>query len=268
MREKDFICNACRRKIGRQADQKPEGEIPDLESDVQMEAAVEQMQIDPVPSEASTSTSASPRLRPQRPSQPPPAPLYDSQSESSAGEAPIQDMIFDFDRIAEAVDKLFGAFNDKVTEKPMMERKDYSTSKLARLIALLRASYFKNAEKEAENEEKHFGNEIIDNLREKYHDLSTDRNLKFKILSIMPTTWTTQEIQDHMKATHHMAYTSQKLVKEHGIFFDIAKKTGSTKLDPVAKKLASAKVPIYTFEENLIFHRWSRRTVQELQKLL
>lgn len=221
----DFICEKCRLKIHDERENRPSDsnlEMIDEPMDVSLDEPIDEMQqpIEPVHIEPSSSKSIDlPRLR----SKTNLTPMADASSESSGSE-----VVSDVDGVLDVVNNLCTALNLPVLDKLKLRYNEYSTNQLNQLIKLLRKTVFEKA-----SESQNFDHEIVEKLKRKYYDESTDQNTKFKILSIMLDSWSTRKIEQEMGVTFHAANISMKLVAQHGVFIDIAKKTGgSVKLSP------------------------------------
>lgn len=71
--------------------------------------------------------------------------------------------------------------------------------------------------------------EMIEKIKKKYH--STDsRAMKYKLLSILPESWSIRDIEREIGATVRMAAKSKTLTKKYGILFDMQQKAGSKTL--------------------------------------
>lgn len=87
-----------------------------------------------------------------------------------------------------------------------------------------------------------FTNKIIEQLKEKFEETES-RNVKIKILSILPREWSVETIQNIFEsASYHIVYHSKKLVAKYGILCDTIKKTGT-------------KIPENTLEKIKEFYR-------------
>lgn len=96
----------------------------------------------------------------------------------------------------------------------------------ATLLKKLKKTYFKNAASPLENDE------IIIQLREKFHQ-TTNRNMKVKILSVLPKEWSIRKVQSLFgeDVSKHMVTQTKELVRKNGILCDTMKKIGSKLLD-------------------------------------
>lgn len=76
------------------------------------------------------------------------------------------------------------------------------------------------------------GDQIIAQLKEKFDDVTTSRDTKIKILSILPRTWSPADIQREFgaKASKRMIYTVKNLVSVNGILCDITKKVSPKRI--------------------------------------
>lgn len=235
----NHICGKCRLKIHRDWEKRPVNvDLPVEIADDPMETAhddtemaVEEIQqpAEPIYGEPSSSQATDlPRLRSQ--SQPLDRSL-DALKPDEISESSGSEVTFDLEGVESAVNNLLTVFNEPVLDKRMLRSTHYSTNQLDKLIRLLRKTIFEEA---AERET--FGAEIVQKLKKKYHDESTNRSMKFKILSILPDSWSARKIEEEMGTTFHAANISKQLVKQHGVLFDIAKKMGSNKLSPAIEQ--------------------------------
>lgn len=231
----DYICSSCRMKLNddwkkMSVNVESDVEFTDEPMDFPLDESVDAVEkieqpIETVHSEPSSSKSIDlPRLRPKGHLTAIDASKQGASSESSGSEA-----TYDVDGVLELMNTVFTALNLPAVDKDRLRYRDYSTNQLNQLITLLRKTIFDKADKE------HFGHEIIGKLKKKYHDDSTDQNTKFKILSIMPDSWSARKIEQEMGVSFRAANNSKKLVAQHGVFFDLAKKTGSVNLSPETK---------------------------------
>lgn len=243
-----YICNKCRQRMHNEWTQLPVNvdsnvEIADDEpmdmvlDDTEMTVEESQQPVESVHGEPSSSQSIDmSRLRARSQSQQIDAQKPDDSSESSGAsekkqstelESSGSEVIFDPEVVQEAVNNLLIIFNQPVLDKEKLRTAKYSTEQLYKLITLLRKTVFDNA-----TEKENFGNEMVLKLKKKFHDESTDRSTKFKIVSVLPDSWTARKVEQEMGTTFYIANKSKQLETQHGAFFDIAKKIGFTKLSP------------------------------------
>lgn len=72
---------------------------------------------------------------------------------------------------------------------------------------------------------KNFG-EMLTQLKIKYHQFGTSRDIKIQMLTILPKSWNISEIVSAMNCTRYMAKMTKKLVDEGGILSTPIKKRG------------------------------------------
>lgn len=68
--------------------------------------------------------------------------------------------------------------------------------------------------------------ELLENMKIKFHDPNTSRNEKFQILTLLPTTWTYSEIMNHFQVSNRMISSSKKLQAEKGLMSQPNEKGG------------------------------------------
>lgn len=77
-------------------------------------------------------------------------------------------------------------------------------------------------------------NEMLDQLKNKFIE-STDKDLKMKILTVLPQSWSLSKIVKEFKTTSHLAKFSKTLVEELGILSTPSKRVGTNVIDEEVK---------------------------------
>lgn len=72
-------------------------------------------------------------------------------------------------------------------------------------------------------------NEMVSQLKAKFAE-TNDRNDRFRILSVLPKSWSINRIQTEFQATQHMARKVKKMVEQQGIMCSRTRKIGSRTL--------------------------------------
>lgn len=83
------------------------------------------------------------------------------------------------------------------------------------------------------------GNQIIAQLREKFDEENTDRNMKMKILSVLPKEWSAGNVQREFgeDLSVRMIYNAKNLVRDHGILSDTTEKIGKRIDENIVKRV-------------------------------
>lgn len=68
--------------------------------------------------------------------------------------------------------------------------------------------------------------EIIQKLREKFHDTNTTKSLRLQMLTLMPSSWSIEKIVEVMGTTTYMARLARNLEADKGILSIAEKKMG------------------------------------------
>lgn len=72
--------------------------------------------------------------------------------------------------------------------------------------------------------------EIVKQLKDKFAE-TTDKDLKIKILSVLPRSWSSRKMEKEFNTTYHLARLTKKLVGENGIMCGPKKRIGTHTLD-------------------------------------
>lgn len=70
-------------------------------------------------------------------------------------------------------------------------------------------------------------NEMIDQLKEKYHDPLTTYEMKIKLLTILPKSWSISRIAGTMNASFHAAKSAKDVLDKKGVLGAPNKKEGN-----------------------------------------
>ena len=58
---------------------------------------------------------------------------------------------------------------------------------------------------------------LIDNMKIKFHDVNTSRNEKFQILTLIPQSWSYDDVKEHFQVSKYLFSLSRKLQNVKGI---------------------------------------------------
>lgn len=59
--------------------------------------------------------------------------------------------------------------------------------------------------------------ELIENMKIKFHDINTTRNEKLQILTLIPNSWTYNNVKIHFEVTKYTFTLARKLQEQKGI---------------------------------------------------
>ena len=105
---------------------------------------------------------------------------------------------------------------EEIGETPIVKEKlsqqKYPKHKLQKISASIKRTVFKDREVRYSDDES----EIIGQLKDEFHS-TNQRSKKMQILTVLPKSWTIQQIHTEFGATYYMARKAKHLVKESGI---------------------------------------------------
>lgn len=132
-----------------------------------------------------------------------------------------------FPQIKECTNKLLAVLGLGLIDETKLPYKKYQNDLFTALSKRLNATIFPQATPSAA------GDEMIAQLKEKFNDETTDRNMKIKILSVLPKEWTAGDFQREFgeNAPLNMYYTAKKMVKYNGILCEPTKKFSPKRID-------------------------------------
>lgn len=124
--------------------------------------------------------------------------------------------------VKECTNKLLRALGLDSIDESKFRGKKYQTDLISNLVKRLNDVLFTKATP------PDAGSQIIAQLKEKFDNETTDRNMKIKILTVLPREWSAGDIRREFgeDLSARMIYTAKNLVRDYGILSDTTKKIG------------------------------------------
>lgn len=146
----------------------------------------------------------------------------ENSSDEDGGEDDDFDVsLIDTDAVKKCVNDLLGHLDLKEMDGMKMRGKRYQLELFNNLMKRLSQCLFPKATVVSTN------NGIVEKLKDKFEKTS-DRNMRMKILSLLPEEWSVRAIKKiFVDASYYMIQQSKKLVKKNGILCDTTKKPGT-----------------------------------------
>ncbi len=202
------VCSTCQKKL--QQKRKQEGSVQDSSKSSGSTNSSEGEEVEPGPS-----TSCAVQFMPEQSEEV-------SQSLRTFGESPVDRKKM----------KASGPYARQKTEK--------AVKSLVKTFQFMTPHKVKSpSEKPMETEEeKSVGDEIMEQLKEKYQQCTT-RHEKFLVLTTVPRSWTIDRIRTKFEISTYMAKEAKKLQKTKGIMSAPAPRTGRKCADDVIQNVLS-----------------------------
>lgn len=114
--------------------------------------------------------------------------------------------------------KAISAILTSPIDKKKMCSESYTKKKCDEIVQNVRKNLFalQPEVRNEENNSKYF-DEMIEQIKEKYFAQNTTQHEKFQLLTILPRSWTIQQIIDTFNTTRHTATQAKKTLDERGI---------------------------------------------------
>lgn len=135
-------------------------------------------------------------------------------------------------QIKECTNNLLSVLGLGLIDEIRLPYKKYQSDLITALSKRLNATIFTQATP------SDAGNQMIVQLKEKFDDETSDRNMEIKILSVLPKDWTSGDFQREFgeNAPLNIYYSTKKLVKYHGILCEPTKKISPKRIDEAIVK--------------------------------
>lgn len=133
----------------------------------------------------------------------------------------------DIAKLKEATNKMLTLLGIDAIDDTKIRGKKYQIDTMKKLTNRLTRSLFPHAEPSNDAEQ------IIHQLKHKFHN-TIDRNLKIKVLSVLPKNWSVRKIRQVFgeEVPIRMIKKTKEIVEKNGILCDTTKKIASHVIDP------------------------------------